>query len=193
MIDTDLIKHGGEFARYLANNKFEMTEHGIEFPVAQAEVFGEYQDKYGTEKNLLTIQGLNHLLMVALSNSSKLNDFYLALYSGNFTPTGALTAAQFAASAGEIVSASEGYSNATRPQWNPAAADSGAIDNYANKAEFNIATTGSVTIRGAALLSDWTKGSTSGVLISASRFSHERVEYDGNVYQLGYRVRLQSS
>ena len=193
MIDNDLIKHGKEFKRYLANNKFDVTDQGVEFPVAGAVAFGEYQDKYGTEKNLLTIQGLNHLLEVALSDASKLNDFYLAIYGGNYTPTSTLTAAQFASSAGEIISSTEGYAESTRPQWNPGAADGGVIDNYDNKAEFNIVTASEIVIRGAALLSDWTKGSTSGVLISASRFSNERTEYDGNVYQLGYRVRLQSA
>lgn len=193
MIDNDLIKHGGEFARHMRNHKYEVTDEGIEFPVAGALVFGEYQDKYGTEKNLLTTEGLNHLLMVALSDTAKLNDFYLALYANNYTPTSALTAANFAATAGEIVSPTEGYSESTRPQWNPEPAAGGAIDNYANKAAFNIVTTSEVTIRGAALLSDWTKGSTSGVLISASRFDHERVEHNGNVYELGYRVRLQSA
>lgn len=193
MIDTDLVKHGREFGRYLRNGQYEQTDEGILFPEAKAVAFGEYQDRHGIETNLITIEGLNHILDVALSDELKKGQFYLALYSNNFTPTSATTAAQFAATAGEIVSASEGYAETQRPQWQPGNPSGGAIDNYDNKAEFNIVTGSEVVIRGAALLSDFGKGSTSGVLISASRFSHARTEYNGNVYQLGYRLRLQSS
>lgn len=191
MLDRDIIRHAGEFKSYLDNHQYEVSDTGIEFPKASVMLFGEYEDNYGRTPNLITTEGLNHILSVALRDGSKLNNFYLAIFSGNYTPTAALTAATFAATATEIVSGTEGYSNATRPQWASAAPASGQIDNYATKAEFNIVTASQVTIYGAALLSDAVKGSTSGVLISAARFASSRTEYNGNVYGLGYRVRAQ--
>lgn len=193
MIDKALAKHAREFQRNINNHNYEVTDSGIEFASAGVQVFGEYQDAYGTEKNMLPVQGLNHILMVALSSTAKAPGFYLALYTNNFTPTAGLTASQFASTAGELVSSSEGYADPTRRVWTPSAADAGAIDNYASKAEFNIVTASQITIRGAALLTDQTKGSTSGSIISATRFSNDRIEFNGNVYQLGYRVRLQST
>jgi len=192
MIDNDLIKHAREFKGYLDSHKYEVSDEGIEFPRAKVMILGEYEDAYGVTPNLVPTEGLNHILMVALSNTAKLNNFYLALYSGSYTPVAGLTAASFPSTATEITSGTEGYSDATRPAWTPAAAASGQIDSYASKATFTIATATQVTIRGAALLSEATKGSTAGVLISAARFAQDRVEYDGNSYGLGYRVRAQA-
>lgn len=193
MIDKDLIKHAREFLGYLRNFKYEKTDTGIEFPAARALVFGDFEDDHGCEKNMWLTEGLNHVLMVALKDTAKLNSFYVALFSGNYTPVAGLTAATFASAATEIVSNTEGYSEATRRPWTPGSAAGGIIDAYSNKANFTIATATSVTIRGAALLSDNVKGSTSGVIISAARFSSDRVKYDGETYGIGYRVRLQST
>jgi len=193
MLDRDIIRHAREFKGYLDNHQYEVSDTGIEFPKAKVAIFGEYEDNYGRTPNLVPTQGLNHILMVALSNTAKLNNFYLALYSGNYTPTAALTAANFAATATEIVSGTEGYSDATRPGWTPTITAAGVMDNYAAKATFNIVTATSLTIRGAALLSDAVKGSTSGVLISAAKFASDRIEYNGNEYNLGYRVTAQAT
>lgn len=193
MLDRDIIRHAGEFKSYLDNHQYEVSDAGIEFPKAKVAIFGEYEDNYGVTPNLVPTEGLNHILMVALSNTAKLNNFYLAVYSGNYTPTAALTAANFAATATEIVSGTEGYSDTTRRTWTPTITAAGVMDNYAAKAAFTIATATQVTIRGAALLSDPVKGSTSGVLISAAKFPADRVEYSGNIYNLGYRVRAQAT
>lgn len=193
MLDHDIVKHAGEFKRYLDNHKYEVSDAGIEFPRARVAIFGEYEDNYGRTPNLVPTEGLNHILMVALSNTAKLNNFYLALYSGNYTPTAALTAANFVATATEIVSGTEGYSEATRPVWTPTITSAGVMDNYAAKADFTIVTATSLTIRGAAVLSDAVKGATTGVLISAAKFTADRVEANGNTYSLGYRIRAQAT
>lgn len=193
MIDRDIIKHAREFLGYLKNFKYEKTDTGIEFPSAKVQIIGEYEDNYGRSPNLAPTEGLNHILMVALKDTAKLNTFYLALFSGNYTPVAGLTAATFASAATEITSNTEGYSETTRRAWTPGAASGGVIDSYGAKSTFTIATATSVTIRGAALLSDNVKGSTSGVIISATRFPADRVEYNGNSYQLGYRVTAQAT
>lgn len=193
MLDKDILKHAREFKGYLDNHQYEVSDEGIEFPRAKVMIFGEYEDNYGRTPNLVPTEGLNHILMVALSNTAKLNTFYLALYSGNYTPTAALTAANFTATATEIVSGTEGYSEATRQTWVPVITAAGVMDNYASKAVFTIATATSLTIRGAALLSASAKGATTGVLISAARYAQDRIEYDTNVYNLGYRVTAQAT
>lgn len=63
-------------------------------------------------------------------------------------------------------------------------------DNVADRAAFTIASANEITIRGAALLSDPVKGGTNGVLMSIARFTNARTESSGNVFNLGYRVRL---
>lgn len=197
MLDHSLIKHAQEFKGRLDNHDYELSDEGILFPKAGVQIVGEYfvsspgyEDSI--EKNLIPTEGLNHLLMVTLKDTAKLNTFYLALYSGNYVPAAALTAANFASTATEITSPTEGYSESVRQTWTPAAASGGMIDNVASKATFTIETATSVTVRGAALLSSNVKGGTAGVLISAARFSQDRVQYDTDAFTLGYRVRLTS-
>ncbi len=193
MIDRDLQKHAREFKGALDNHAYEVTDAGIYFPAAKALAAGQYFHSVNGEDervddNLITTEGLNHILMVALSSTAKLNSFYLALFSGAYTPVAGLTAATFTATATEITASSPGYTQATRPQWTPAAASAGAINNLASKAVFTIG--GTLTIRGAALLSSNVKGGTTGVLISASRFGADRTQYDGDSFELGYRATL---
>lgn len=198
MIDPDLIRHAREFKGYINANQYEMSDAGIAFPRASVIASGEYFVRSpgyedSVEPNLLPVEGLNHLLMVALSNSAKLNTFYLALFSGNYTPVSTLTAATFAASASELVSNTEGYSEALRQTWTPNAASGGAMDNVGTEAAFTIATASSVTIRGAALLSESIKGGTAGVVVSAAKFAQARTQYNGDTFTLGYRVRITSA
>ena len=54
-------------------------------------------------------------------------------------------------------------------------------------------TASSLQVQGAALLSDNVKGGTSGVLVSATRFSTPRVLQNTDIYNVGYRVVLTSS
>jgi hypothetical protein len=195
MSDT-LTTHARELKGYMDRHQYDVTDQGIVFPKAGLIARGEYHISSpgyedSVEHNLIPTEGMNHILMVALSNTAKLNSFYLALFSGNYTPVAGLTAANFAASATEIVSGTEGYTEATRPVWTPAAAASGAIDNLASRANFTIATATNITIRGAALLSSNVKGSTTGVIISAARFAVDRIQYNTDVFTMGYRVNLQ--
>lgn len=197
MIDRDLQKHAAEFRGYLRNHKYDVTDDGILFPKAGAMASGEYffdtdGERPESSHNLIPSAALEYILDVALGATAAQPAWYLALYSGAYTPVAGLTAASFSSSATEIVSAVEGYSEVTRRPWNADPAAGGAKDNVADRAAFSIKTAGSITIRGAALVSSSTKGGTSGILVSASRFTNDRVEYDGNVFNLGYRARIRS-
>ena len=184
----------------MRNFKYEKVEAkaGIYFPAAKVFATGTYfSDVNGRDaqehKNLLVDEGLIAMLTDFLANGTSYASFYLALYSGNYTPTAALTGASFAATAGEVVSGSEGYSNTTRPLWTPSGATNDAIDNVANKAAFNIVTASSLTLQGAALMSSSTKGAVSGICVSATKFTAARVVYNTDVFNLAYRVQLSST
>lgn len=199
MLDKDLQKHAGEFGRYMRNNKFEVDDTGgIEFALAGATAFGTYvHDVNGTDeqedRNILPDEGLIYLLSVGLNNGAKLSTWYLSLYGAAYTPLPGLTAASYPATASEITSVSEGYLEATRPIWLPTAPTTPLIDNLANKTAFTIATASSLTVNGAALLSEATKGAVTGKLVSATKFTAARTLYNTDVFNLAYRVQLTSS
>ena len=195
MIDKDLKKHAREFKGYLDTHQYDVTDEGILFPKAGALASGEYfYDSNGANPestaNLLPTQGLNYLLETSLRNGAQQTQWYLAIFSGAYTPVSGVTAATFTSAATEITSASEGYTETTRRPWNSVVASGGVTDNVADRAAFTIASANEVTIRGAALLSDPVKGGTNGVLLSIARFTNARTESSGNVFNLGYRVRL---
>ena len=198
MLDRDLQKHAGEFGRYLRNKQYEAGEGGILFPKATAFAQGGYlHDVNGLDEqfdpNLLPDEGLVYLLSVGLANGTKLAAWYLSIYSGNYTPLAGLTAASYPATASEITSNTEGYTESTRPVWTPTAPTTPLVDNLANKAAFTIATASSLTVNGAALLSEATKGAVTGKLISATKFGTARTLYDTDVFNLAYRVTLTST
>ena len=195
MIDKDLQKHAREFKGYLDTHQYDVTDEGILFPKAGALASGEYfYDSNGANPestaNLLPTQGLNYLLETSLRNGSAHTQWYLAIFSGAYTPVSGVTASTFTSSATEITSASEGYTETTRRPWTSVAASGGVTDNVADRAAFTIASANEVVIRGAALLSDPVKGGTNGVLVSIARFASPRTESAGNIFNLGYRVRL---
>ena len=197
---SDLQKHAGEFAKALAANKYERTgdSRGLFFPGAKAYISGTYiHDVNGKDEradpNLLPDEGLMYLLTVGLYNGTKLPTWHLSLYSANYTPLASLTAASYPATASEITSNSEGYTESTRAIWTPSAPTNNMIDNLANKAAFTIATASSLTVSGAALLSEATKGAVTGTLVSATKFAAPRTLYDTDVFNLAYRVQLTSS
>ena len=196
MIDKDLQKHAREFKGYLDTHQYDVTDEGIFFPKAGALASGEYffdtndGERPGSAKNMLPTQALNYLLEAGLRNGVRHTQWYLAIFSGAYTPVASVDAATFASAATEITSASEGYTEATRRPWTSAAASGGVTDNVADRAAFTIASANEVVIRGAALLSDPVKGGTNGVLMSIARFANPRTESAGNIFNLGYRVRL---
>lgn len=198
LLSNELKRHAGEFLRALRNFKFERTETGVFFPAAKVEARGMYaHDVNGLDlqldPNLLTDQGLTHMLSVEFGAGSKISAWYLALYAGNISPAANWTATSFAGTASEITSTTEGYTETTRQLFVPGAAASNIIDNVGTKAAFTIATATQLNINGAALLSDSARGSTSGTLASATKFGSTRVLSSGDVFNCGYRVSLTSA
>ena len=199
MLDRDLQAHSGEFSRYLRNKQYEVADDGsVLFARASVIAQGGYlHDVNGQDerfdKNLLPDEGLVYLLSVGLNNGTKLATWYLSLYAAAYTPLAALTAASYPATASEITSGTEGYTEATRPVWTPTAPTTPLIDNLASKAAFTIATASSLTVNGAALLSESAKGAVTGKLISATKFTAARTLYATDVFNLAYRAQLTST
>lgn len=150
----------------------------------------EPEDALVADHNLLVDQGILKQLGVMYFTDTKIANWYLTLFSGATAPSNTLTAANFAATMDEIVSSTEGFTNATRPQWVPTAPAANIINNLAAKAAFNIAATTSITVTGGALISDNARGGTTGTLSSASKFASGRELFDGETFELGYQISL---
>lgn len=183
-----------ELRQEVKAERFDITPEGVYFPRNGINVNGEYFARVnggGWEKegdNLVVNEGLVHVLNVALGATAKPAGYFLALFSGSTTPAANWTAASFSAVSNEIVSQTEGYTGATRPAWTPATATTGSIDNLASAAQMTIATSGTLNVTGAALLTSSQRGGTTGVLVSASAFAAPRVFQAGDLYELGYRL-----
>lgn len=185
-----------ELAKAIHNEQFEATETGILFPRQGVHAAGEYFDRvnggaWERTPNLIVTQGLAHLLSVALAGTPKPAGYFLALFSGATAPAANWTASNFASVASEIVSLTEGYTAPTRPEWTPpASTDTNSIDNMDAVASVTIATASQLNVTGAAMLTNSTRGGTTGVLVSATKYAATRVFQDGDVYDIGYRLSL---
>ena len=184
-----------ELAQAVHNENFYLTDKGIYFPKQGILARGEYFDRINGGEwmrtpNLVVNEGIAHILNVALGAKAKASGYYLALFSGSTAPAANWTAANFASVAGEIVSLSEGYTNATRPQWNPTDTNGNSIENLATVASVTIATTSQLNVTGAALLTNATRGGSTGTLISATKYAAARTFQNNDVYELSYRLSL---
>ena len=191
-------KHYAEFARALDDGDFTETEGGILIKSGGPMARGRYFTKIDGEivtlgTNKVPLQGLKYFIDVGIKDATKQTAFYMALYSAATNPLDSWTAANFASNATEIVSPTEGYSNATRPAWVPGAiaAEAAKVDNLGDLATYNIVCTTSINISGAAILTSNTKGGTSGILISAARFDSPHTVNNGSTFELGYELELQ--
>jgi hypothetical protein len=198
MFGANFLRHAREFARYVRNFKYELSPDGIYFHSAKALFRGTYthwvtgyESEIAHDHNIIPDEGLNHFLNVVLLGSPAASaDFYVMLHSGTGTPTAALTAANYDATLSEIVSGSEGYSESTRVLWSPDAVDTvnTEVTNAASPAAFTIVTASSLAVNGAGLVDISTKGSTSGTLVSAGKFSATRNLANTDVFNMRYKV-----
>ncbi len=185
-----------ELAAAIHHENFDVTAEGIFFPKQGVMASGEYFDRinggdWERTPNLIVTEGLAHILSVALGATAKPAGYYLALFSGAAAPAANWTAASFAAAASEIVSMTEGYTSPTRPVWTPPASTAtNSIDNMAAIASVTMATAGQLNVSGAAMLTNSTRGGTTGKLISATKYAADRVFQNGDTYDIGYRLSL---
>lgn len=165
-------RHLREFARLVRNRKVEQTDDGVMILESKVTFHG-LQTVIGPDgvershPNLVTTEGLNHLLDVALHGSSQVGTWYLAPFSGSTTPALTHTAATFASAFTELTTQ---YSESTRVAFVEGATAAGVINNYSNPGTITTAVD-NVTVAGSGVLSVSTKGSTSGVLLAAAKYA----------------------
>lgn len=125
--------------------------------------------------NLVVNEGLNYLLNVALPPTggyTQIASWYIAPYSGNYTPTGALTAANFTATATEFTA----YTAGTRLALPIASATTTqSTGNVGDEAELTLSAGGPYNLYGAAVISASAKSATTGTLLAAVRFGTPRL------------------
>jgi len=137
--------------------------------------------------NLIPTEGINYILGAALTGVSPISDWYIALFEGNYTPVAGLTAATFASAATE----STAYDESTRQEWVPGSISGGIVSNSASKAVFTMNAT--KTIYGLGQLSASAKSATTGVIVSAARFSAAKSVVDDDVLNVTSIITLTSS
>ncbi len=116
-------------------------------------------------ENLIVDEGLNHLLSATLAGGTQITTWYVGLC--NATPSPA---------PGDIMTSHTGwtenqnYSEAARQTWTPGSVAGKSVSNSASKASFSI-NADSQSLGGAFLVSNSTKGGTTGTLYSCGAFS----------------------
>jgi hypothetical protein len=138
------------------------------------------------DSNLIVTEGINYLLNVGLGGVSQaqLPTWYLAPFTGNYTPVAGETASSFTGQTTELTA----YTEAARQEYVEVPSTAGSMTNTASRAAFSI--TSSVTIYGAGLLSEQTLSSQAGTLLSVVRFTASRALVNGDTFELGYTVTL---
>lgn len=142
------------------------------------------------ESNLVVNTGLQYMAGSALAGATQVTTWYVGLYGSGAsnTPAAGDTAASHAGWT-EVTP----YSNSTRPAAAFAAAtdaNPSVVTNSASPAAFAINAT--ATVGGAFLISDSTKGGTTGTLFSAADFQSpgDRVVANGDTLNVSYTFSL---
>ncbi|MBP7531047.1 MAG: hypothetical protein KA775_04425 [Ottowia sp.] len=173
----DIRKHAREIGRHLRNRKFELTPAGVMIDKGgmNALVNGVFIDTLNggdpqVSPNLVVDQGLIHVLNTVFAATTPITAWYIGLFSGNVTPQANWTAANIVANATELT----GYSPSSRPPFTVSPVAAPSLGNTGNEANFAFDVSGPYTARGAFLISASNKGSTTGVLMAATRFATDR-------------------
>ena len=194
-MSINLKKNAREIGRHLRNRKWEATPGGILIDRGgmNALVNGVFEDTLyrdgGADRqispNLVVSQGLIHVLNTVFAGAAQVTQWYIGLFSGNVTPQPNWTAANVVANATELT----GYAPSTRPGFTVAPVSAPSLGNTGSEANFAFDASGPYIARGAFLISVSNKGSTTGVLMAATRFAADRAGLN-SPDQLGVRYVL---
>ena len=176
-MSINLKKNAREIGRHLRNRKWEATPGGILIDRGgmNALMNGAFIDTLNGEDpqlspNLVVDQGLIHVLNTVFAGAAQVTQWYIGLFSGNVTPQPNWTAANVVANATELT----GYAPSTRPGFTVAPVSAPSLGNTGSEANFAFDASGPYIARGAFLISVSNKGSTTGVLMAATRFAADR-------------------
>ena len=191
-MSINLKKNAREIGRHLRNRKWEQTPGGILIDRGgmNALMNGAFIDTLNGEDpqlspNLVVDQGLIHVLNTVFAGAAQVTQWYIGLFSGSVTPQPNWTAANVVANATELT----GYAPSTRPGFTVAPVSAPSLGNTGSEANFAFDASGPYIARGAFLISVSNKGSTTGVLMAATRFAADRAGLN-SPDQLGVRYVL---
>lgn len=168
---------------------FEQSEGGVLMPIQKLLLGGQFHLQHvrdgevideETFDNLVTNEGIDHILNTVFHGGTPVTTWYLGLFEGNYTPVATVTGATITSASTE----STAYDESTRVAFDEAAASGQAITNAASKATFTMNAT--KTIYGAFLVSNSTKSATTGVVMSAARFGTSKAVVDDDQLLLTY-------
>lgn len=129
-------------------------------------------------------EGRNYLLDVAVNNGSKIGNWYVMLFEGNYTPQDSDTAANIVSRATEVTAYAEG----TRLPLVIAAPANGKTSNAGNLARFTL--NAPKTIYGFAIVSSAAKGGTTGKLLCLQKLATPRPYLAGDKVDVPITLEL---
>lgn len=150
---------------------------------------GEVIDTW-EQPNLVVDEGLTYALDAAYSGGTPITTWYIGLFKNNYTPIAGNVASTFAG-AGVANEVTTEYSQANRVTWVEPGVSAKAITNAASPAVFSF--TSPVTVYGAFMISNNTKGGTSGTLSAASKFASSRAMLSSDDLRVTYALSIASS
>ena len=138
-------------------------------------------------KNIVVNQGLNYLLGAALGAQSVVTNWFIALFSNNYSILASDTAATISANSGEVTQ----YTAGTRQAWNCTPPSAQSITNAASQASFTF--NAGLTVYGAFLISSSAINGTSGTLFSGAQFGSPKSVVSSDILQLTYTFTAASA
>lgn len=139
------------------------------------------------DENIVVNQGLNALLNIGLGSQAQITQWYLGLFSGNYTPVSSDTAASISANSSETTV----YTAGARQLFVPTTSTTQSITNSASTASFTFNAT--AAIYGAFLASSSIISGTSGYLMSAAQFGTVKNVVSGDQLLLTYTFNASST
>lgn len=203
MLGKSLIKHIGEFQRYVRNYDYELSSSGVYFAKANAWMRGTYEhwitgleSDLRTDCNIIPVEAQNYFLTYGLVTATGASaSWYLGLHSGTGAEDAAVTAATYNATYSEIQAQSGdpgGYTSATRIAWANDALDTvnSEIINDTTPAAFTTDTTTTLVVNGAWMTNKSGRTDYTGVAMSIAKFTATRNLADTDVFNLKYKIDL---
>lgn len=138
---------------------------------------GELLDSFDVD-NLIPQQAIDYVASTLDGSGSVLPAWYVGIFRNDFTPVSGTTAAQLPTTVGEFIN----YSESARPAWSGVYDNASRLDNSASVAAFTL--TQDVTLYGAFLVSDATKGGGAGTLLSIARFPSPKQLETGSTFKI---------
>lgn len=195
-----LQSHPGEVARALRNHHYELADGGILLPESKTFFGGALQvrdyrngstQRQAIDSNRMLLEGLTHILnttLVPAGGYAQITNWYFAPYSNDYTPTNDLTAATFAATAGEFTN----YTSATRLALTIATAATTPVAGSTSDSLLIFNAGGPFNIYGAGVFSASAKSATVGKGLAAIRLAAPMIGMPGGS-KLGFSYQLSAA